>query len=42
LFYGLAEKYAKLEKRAPGDPNPFVSHVDELEKTFQAALARAK
>ena len=45
-FYGLAAKYAKLEKRGPGDPNPFVdpqgyqAHVDEFEKTFEAALAR--
>jgi len=45
-FYGLAAKYAKLEKRGPGDPNPFVdpegykAHVDEYEKTFEAALAR--
>jgi metallo-beta-lactamase class B len=45
-FYGLAGKYAKLEKRGPGDPNPFVdpqgylAHVDEYEKTFEAALAR--
>ena len=45
-FYGMAEKYAKLEKRGPGDPNPFVdpegykAHVDQYEKTFEAALAR--
>ena len=45
-FYGLAEKYARLEKRGPGDPNPFVdpqgylSHVEQFEKTFEAALAR--
>ena len=45
-FYGLAAKYAKLEKRGPGDPNPFVdpqgyqAHVDEYEKSFEAALAR--
>ena len=45
-FYGLPEKYAKLEKRGPGDPNPFVdpkgylAHVDQFEKTFEAALAR--
>jgi metallo-beta-lactamase class B len=44
-FYGLAEKYAKLEKRGAGDPNPFVdpegylAHVDQFEKTFEAALA---
>jgi len=44
-FYGLAEKYAKLEKRGPGDPNPFIdpqgylAHVEQFEKTFEAALA---
>src|SRR5262245_43096460 len=47
-FYGLAENYAKLEKRAPADPNPFIdpkgyqAHVDEFEKTFQSALARQR
>src|SRR6185295_3268342 len=45
-FYGLAAKYEKLKARKEGDPNPFVdpkgyqAHVDEYEKTFQAALAR--
>jgi metallo-beta-lactamase class B len=45
-FYNMAEKYAKLEKRGPGDPNPFVdpegykAHVDQYEKSFEAALAR--
>jgi hypothetical protein len=45
-FYGLASKYPKLATRGPGDPNPFVdpqgykAHVDEFEKTFEAALAR--
>lgn len=44
-FYNLAEKYSKLEKRGPNDPNPFVdpegykAHVDEYEKSFEAALA---
>jgi metallo-beta-lactamase class B len=44
-FYNLAEKYAKLEKRGPGDPNPFIdpqgylAHVDQYEKSFEAALA---
>lgn len=44
-FYGLAEKYAKLEKRGPNDPNPFIdpqgylAHVDQYEKTFEAAVA---
>ena len=45
-FYGLAEKYAKLEKRGPNDPNPFVdpqgyqAHVNQYEKSFEDALAR--
>jgi glyoxylase-like metal-dependent hydrolase (beta-lactamase superfamily II) len=45
-FYGLAQKYPKLAGRRAGDPNPFVdpkgyqTHVDEFEKTFEAALAR--
>jgi len=45
-FYGLAAKYAKLETRREGDPNPFVdpkgyqAHVDEYEKSFEAALTR--
>jgi len=45
-FYNMAEKYAKLEKRGPGDPNPFVdpdgykAHVDQYEKSFEAAVAR--
>src|SRR5678809_604928 len=45
-FYGLADKYAKLEKRGPSDPNPFVdpqgylAHVDEYEKSFEAVLAQ--
>lgn len=45
-FYGLADKYAKLEKRGPNDPNPFVdpqgylAHVDEFDKSFEAAIAR--
>ncbi len=45
-FYNMADKYAKLEKRGPNDPNPFVdpegykAHVDQYEKTFEAAAAR--
>jgi len=45
-FYGLQAKYEKLQKRGPGDPNPFVdpegykAHVDQFEKNFEAALAR--
>lgn len=46
IFYNMAEKYAKLQKRKPGDPNPFVdpegykAHVDQYEKIFEAALAK--
>lgn len=46
VFYGLDEKYAKLEARKAGDPNPFIDpdgyqvHVDQFEATFEAALAR--
>jgi metallo-beta-lactamase class B len=29
-FYGLPAKYAALEKRQPGDPNPFVDHAGYL------------
>ena len=45
-FYGLAEKYPKLASRRAGDPNPFVDpkgyqdHVNQFEKTFEAALAK--
>lgn len=45
-FYGLAAKYEKLKTRKDGDPNPFVdpegykAHVDEYEKSFEAALAK--
>ncbi len=44
-FYNLAAKYEKLQKRGPNDPNPFVdpegykAHVEEYEKSFEAALA---
>jgi metallo-beta-lactamase class B len=44
-FYNLAEKFAKLEKRGANDPNPFVdpqgylAHVDQFEKSFETALA---
>jgi metallo-beta-lactamase class B len=46
VFYGLDAKYAKLQQRKPGDPNPFydpdgyLEHVAEFEATFEAALAR--
>jgi metallo-beta-lactamase class B len=45
-FFNMAEKYEKLQKRGPGDPNPFVdpdgynAHVDQYEKSFEAAAAR--
>ena len=44
-FFNLAEKYEQLQKRSPGDRNPFVDpegykmHVDEYEKSFEAAVA---
>jgi metallo-beta-lactamase class B len=44
-FYGLPEKYARLEK---GGPNPFIdpegykAHLDRQEKNFQARLAEQK
>jgi metallo-beta-lactamase class B len=46
VFYGLDEKYAELEARRAGDPNPFVdpagyqAHVDEFERIFEQTLAR--
>lgn len=45
-FFNLADKYEKLQRRGPQDPNPFVdpegykAHVDQYEKSFEAALAR--
>jgi len=45
-FFNMAEKYQKLQKRGPGDPNPFVdpegyrAHVDQYEESFEAALAK--
>lgn len=45
-FFGMAEKYERLQRRGPGDPNPFVdpdgykAHVDQYEKSFEAAVAR--
>lgn len=44
-FYGLTEKYAKLQK---GGPNPFIdpagyqAHLDRQEKAFQAKLDEQK
>lgn len=46
VFYGLDEKYAKLQARQPGDPNPFYdpegyqAHVAEFERRFEEVLAR--
>jgi hypothetical protein len=46
VFYGLDEKYAKLQARGEGDPNPFVdpagyqAHVAEFERIFEETLAR--
>jgi metallo-beta-lactamase class B len=48
FFYGLAEKYPKLESRGPNDPNPFVdragylAHIDTQEQRFQAMLAEQR
>jgi metallo-beta-lactamase class B len=45
FFYGLAEKYAALQKRKTGQPNPFIdhagylAHIDAQEKRFQTMLA---
>lgn len=45
FFYGLAEKYERLQSRGAGDPNPFVdragylAHVDAQEAAFEAMLA---
>jgi metallo-beta-lactamase class B len=46
VFYGLDEKYAKLQARKPGEPNPFYdpegyqAHVAEFERRFEEVLAR--
>ena len=46
VFYGLDEKYARLQERGPQDPNPFIDpdgyrrHVDEFEAIFEETLAR--
>jgi metallo-beta-lactamase class B len=45
-FFNMAAKYAEMQKRGPGGPNPFVdpdgykAHVDQYEKTFEAAVAK--
>ena len=47
-FYNMAAKYETLKARKDGDPNPFVdpqgylAHVDQYEKSFEAALARQR
>jgi len=46
VFYGLDAKYAELQARKPGDPNPFIDplgyqqHVAEFEKIFEDTLAK--
>lgn len=46
VFYGLNEKFEKLQNRGPDDPNPFydpdgyVEHVNEFEQTFLNTLVR--
>ena len=46
VFYSLDEKFAKLQNRGPGDPNPFndpegyVEHVNEFEQIFLDTLVR--
>jgi len=45
-FFNLAAKYEQLQKQAPGGPNPFIdpegykAHVDQYEKSFEAAVAK--
>jgi len=45
FFYGLDDKYAALQARKPGEPNPFVdhagylAHIDAQEQRFEAMLA---
>jgi metallo-beta-lactamase class B len=44
FWYGLAEKYERLQERGSGDPNPFVdregylAHVDTQEQSFREML----
>lgn len=46
VFYGLDEKYAKLQARQNGEPNPFYdpqgyqTHVAEFERIFEETLAK--
>lgn len=45
FWYGIAEKYERLQAREPGDPNPFIDragyleHVAMQEANFEAMLA---
>jgi metallo-beta-lactamase class B len=45
FFYELEPKYAALQKRKPGEPNPFIdragylAHVDAQERHFREVLA---
>ena len=44
-FYGLTEKYARLEKGGPNpfiDPDGFKAHLDRQEKNFKARLDEQK
>jgi metallo-beta-lactamase class B len=46
VFYGLEEKFARLQTRQADEPNPYIdpdgyqAHVDEFERSFETALAR--
>lgn len=48
VFYGLAEKYEKLQSRGADDPNPFIdragylAHIDAQEQRFQTMLAQQR
>jgi metallo-beta-lactamase class B len=48
VFYGLTEKYAALESRQPGQPNPFIDHAGYLahvaaqEQRFRAMLEKQR
>jgi metallo-beta-lactamase class B len=48
FFYGLAEKYEKLQTRGPSDPNPFIdragyfAHIAVQEQRFLAMLAQQR
>ena len=48
FFYGLAEKYERMQSRGPNDPNPFVdrdgyfAHIDAQEQRFEAMLEQQR